>query len=128
REAARWKEEDQLSRLGCGISRPLPTAVAQKFNFSRIVCFEPRYPPFVTASGFDGRSIEQTVGFVFRCLKHFLIPDTSADTDGEDYEIARIAMPLLATGNQGVPVDALLPELLAAAIFWLEEGLAIHWL
>ncbi|HVQ13152.1 MAG TPA: toll/interleukin-1 receptor domain-containing protein, partial [Vicinamibacterales bacterium] len=125
-EVAQSKEEDQRSRLGCWISRPLPTALAQKFNFRRIVCFEPRYPAFVTASGFDGRSIEQTVGFVFRCLNNFVIPETSADTDREDYEIARIAMPLLATGNQGVPVDALLPELLDAAIFWLEEGLPIE--
>jgi hypothetical protein len=125
-EVARSKEEDQRNRLGCWISRPLPTAQAQTFNFRRVVCFEPRYPAFVTGSGFDGRSIEQTVGFVFRCLNNFVIPETSADTDREDYEIARVAMPLLATGNQRVPVEALLPELLEAAIFWLEEGLPIE--
>lgn len=125
-EVARSKEEDQRSRLGCWISQPLPPAQAQKFNFRRIVCFEPRYPAFVQASGFDGRSIEETVGFVFRCLNNFVIPETSADTDREDYEIARVAMPLLATGNQRVPVEALLPELLDAAIFWLEEGLPIE--
>lgn len=125
-EVAQSKEEDQRSRLGCWISRPLPTAQVRTFNFRRIVCFEPRYPAFVTASGFDGGSIEQTVGFVFRCLNNFVIPETSADTDREDYEIARVAMPLLATGNQRVPLEALLPELLDAAIFWLEEGLPIE--
>ena len=125
-EVARSKEEDLRSRLGCWISTPLPASQIQKFNFRRVVCFEPRYPAFVTASGFDGRSVEQTVGFVFRCLNNFVIPETSTDTDREDYEIARVAMPLLATGNQRVPVDALLPELLEAAIFWLEEGLPIE--
>jgi hypothetical protein len=127
-EVARNKEEDLRARLGCWISRPLPAALAERFNVRRIVCFEPRYPAFVQASGFDGRSIEQLVGFVFRCLNNFVIPETSADTVRDDYAIARVAMPLLATGNQRVPVDALLPQLLDAAIFWLEEGLPIEQL
>lgn len=127
-DVARHKEEDVRARLGCWISQPLPPALAEQFNVRRIVCFEPRYPAFVEASGFDGRSIEQLVGFVFRCLNNFVIPETSADTDRDDYEIARVAMPLLATGNQRVPVEALLPQLLDAAIFWLEEGLPIEQL
>jgi hypothetical protein len=127
-EVAQSKEEDQRSRLGCWISRPLPRTRAQRFNFRRIVCFEPRYPAFMASSEFDAESIEQTVGFVFRCLNNFVIPESSAGTDREDYEIARVAMPLLATGNQGVQLEALLPQLLDAAIFWLEEGLPIEQL
>ncbi len=97
----------------------------RKFNFKRVVCFEPRYRPFVTNSGFDDGNLEQTVGFVFRCLNNFAIPETTAGNDARRFEILSVAMPLLATGNQRVPVEAMLPRLLEAAIFWLEEGLPI---
>lgn len=128
REVAQRKTEDQRSRLGCWLSEPLPPAIARVFNFTRIVCFEPRYPPFVANSGFEGRTIEETVGFVFRCLNNFAIPDAGEATDARRFNLSRIAMPLLATGNQGVPVEAMLPKLLEAAIFWLEEGLPIQQL
>jgi hypothetical protein len=123
---AEHKQEDQRERLGCWISRPLPAELARRFNFSRIVCFEPRYPAFVTNTGFDSRNIEDTVGYVFRCLNNFVIPE-AAEAHGErGFDITRIAMPLLATGNQHVPVEVLLPKLLDAAVFWLEEGLPIE--
>lgn len=121
-EAARWKEEDERSRLGCWISSALPADLARKFNFSRIVCFEPLYPEFLEHSGFNGNNIEETAGFVFRCLNNFAIPDEN----GRRFKFSRVAMPLLATGNQRVPVEAMLPRLLEAAIFWLEQGLPIQ--
>ena len=128
-EVARRKAEDQRERLGCWISQPLPPDVVRIFNFKRIVCFEPRYPAFVARSGFDGRNIEETVGFVFRCLNNFVIPEAADDNAAtRRFDISRIAMPLLATGNQRVPVDALFPRLLEAAIFWLEEGLPVDQL
>ena len=128
REVARRKQEDQRSRLGCWISQPLPPDVARAFNFTRVVCFEPSYPEFVENSGFDGGNIEETVGFVFRCLNNFVIPEGVEGSGARRFDLTRIAMPLLATGNQRVPVDAMLPRLLQAAIFWLEQGLPIQQL
>src|SRR4051812_21886793 len=123
RDVAARKEEDERERLGCWISEPLPDDLSRRFNFRRIVCFEPRYPAFVTNSGFDGRSIEETVGFVFRCLNNFAIPDLSEGRERRQFDFSRVAMPLLATGNQRVPAEALFPRLLEAAIFWLGSGL-----
>jgi hypothetical protein len=105
----------------------LPAELARLFNFDRVVCFEPRYAAFVANTGFDSRSIESTVGYVFRCLNNFVIPETERH-EIRRFDITRVAMPLLATGNQRVPVEALLPRLLEAAEFWLEEGLPIECL
>jgi len=125
RDVASRKQEDQRTHLGCWISQPLPRDQVRQFNFKRVVCFEPRYRRFVANSGFDDENLEQTVGFVFRCLNNFAIPETTAGNDARRFEISSVAMPLLATGNQRVPVEAMLPRLLEAAIFWLEEGLPI---
>lgn len=125
---AQEKQEDQRELLGCWISRPLPADLARQFNFRRIVCFEPRYPAFVKNTGFDNDSIEHAVGHVFRCLNNFVIPEASQEDHGRAFDITRVAMPLLATGNQGVPVELLLPRLLEAAVFWLEQGLPIECL
>jgi hypothetical protein len=126
REVARRKAEDQRARLGCWISERLTDERARKFGFLRVICFEPLYPAFVEHAS-RTRSIEDAVGFLFRCLNNFIIPDIT-DNDRRRYAIRRVAMPLLATGNQRVPVEELLPRLIAAAIFWLEEGLPIETL
>ncbi len=127
-DVARHKQEDQRSRLGCWISQPLLPELARAFNFTRIVCFEPSYPAFVVNSRFDAGSIPETVGFVFRCLNNFAIPEAVEGRSVRRFDLARIAMPLLASGNQRVPVDAMLPRLLDAAVFWLEQGLPIEQL
>jgi hypothetical protein len=57
-----------------------------------------------------------------------VIPEAAEGDDARRFNITRVAMPLLATGNQRVPVEALLPRLLDAAVFWLEEGLPIECL
>ena len=127
-KVAQQKQEDQRESLGCWISRPLPPELAHVFNFGRVVCFEPRYPAFVAKTGFDSRSIESTVGYSFRCLNNFVIPEATEGHEIRRFDIASVAMPLLATGNQRVPVEALMPKLLDAAVFWLEEGLPIECL
>ena len=127
-KVAQQKQEDQRERLGCWISRPLSAELARLFNFGRVVCFEPRYAAFVANTGFDSRSIESTVGYVFRCLNNFVIPEATEGHEIRRFDITRVAMPLLATGNQRVPVEALLPRLLEAAVFWLQEGLPIKCL
>lgn len=128
RNIAQEKQEDQRECLGCWISRPLPAELARKFNFGRIVCFEPRYAAFVNNTGFDGSSIEHTVGYVFRCLNNFVIPESTEEPEVRRFDITRVAMPLLATGNQRVPIERLLPKLVEAAVFWLQEGLPIECL
>jgi hypothetical protein len=87
-----------------------------------VLCFEPSHPRFTHNQGPAGSSIPKKVAFVFRCLNHFVIPDRKRKFD---FKISSVAMPLLATGNQGVRVARLLPQLLEAAIFWLEQGLPI---
>lgn len=119
REVARRKQEDERLHLGCWISEPLSRADLTRFNIGRIVCFEPRYRPFLKASGVDPDDIEDSIGFVFRCLNNFAIPEAG---------IAKVAMPVLATGNQGVPIEAMFPRLLESAMFWLGQGLPIEQL
>ncbi len=125
---AQQKQEDQRERLGCWISRRLSADLARLFNFGRVICFEPRYPAFVVKTSFDSRSIESTVGYVFRCLNNFVIPEATEGHEIRGFDIRRVAMPLLATGNQGVQVEKLVPRLLEAAVFWLKEGLPIECL
>ena len=122
RDVAGRKEEDDRTHLGCWLSKPLPPKTVRSFHFKRIICFEPRYPAFIRQTGIDD-DIEETVGYVFRCLNNFIIPDTKGR---RRFHISSVAMPPLATGNQRVPLDAILPRLLRAAIFWLEEGLPIN--
>lgn len=124
REVAQLKEEDERTRLGCWLSKPMHPSLADRFQFTRILCFEPRYPAFLRAAGIDEAKIEDTAGFVFRCLNNFVIPDQN----GRGFQISRVAMPLLATGNQRVPPQEMFPNLLAAAAFWLEQGLPVEQL
>jgi len=96
--------------------------IVDRFHVGRILCFEPRYRPFLEATGIDIENIEQTVGFIFRCLNNFVIPDWEGR---RSFQISRVAMPLVATGNQAVPVEDMCPSLLDAAAFWLAQGLPV---
>jgi len=122
RDVARHKEEDERMRLGCWLSSPLPPMTVAQFHVGRILCFEPRYRPFLEATGIDIDNIEQTVGFIFRCLNNFAIPDWEGR---RSFQVSRVAMPLVATGNQAVPVEDMCPSLLDAAAFWLAQGLPV---
>ncbi|MBL8394837.1 MAG: toll/interleukin-1 receptor domain-containing protein [Candidatus Accumulibacter sp.] len=125
RQVARHKQEDERAHLGCWLSRPLPQELARRLNFRQIICFEPSHPGFVTNSGIAEGGVEDAVGFVFRCLNNFIIPDHN---EQRRFEIGSVAMPLLATGNQLVPLEKMFPRLLEAAIFWLEQGLPVRQL
>ena len=125
-QVARQKQVDERRLLGCWLSTALPDEVTEHTNIERILCFEPSYPEFLAHSEnhdlrIDDRIGDQ-VGYVFRCLNNFAIPDLAKS---RNFTLARVAMPLLATGNQGGSVDALLPGLLEAAQFWLGSGLPI---
>jgi len=122
RDVAARKDEDERAHLGCWLSKLLPLRTRRKLHFDRVICFEPRYPEFVANARLDSRNPEDAVAFVFRCLNNFIIPSRSGK---QRFKLSRLAMPLLATGNQGVSVDAILPRLLKAAAFWLERGLPV---
>jgi hypothetical protein len=122
-QVAKRKEEDERSRLGCWISKPLPRKVARSFHFVRIICFEPLNKQFVANTHPNPKSPQDAVAFVFRCLNNF----AAADIHGKQrFKLTKLAMPLLATGNQAIPIVDLLPRLLESAVFWLEAGLPVE--
>jgi hypothetical protein len=78
-------------------------------GFKRILCFEPAV---------RGRPPE-VVGDIFRCLAPFLI--------GE-YPDAIVAMPIVASGEQGWRGEEMLQHILSAAVHWLSQGLPLQCL
>ena len=103
---AQEKEVDLRSQLDCWLSKPLSASDQQKFNFKRILCFEP---------GDKIKEPEEVVGDIFRCINTFAF-----DEDKND-----LAMPIIATGYQKIPMQKILPALLKAACFWLQNGLPV---
>lgn len=100
---ARDKEIDLRSHSSCWISRPVKVPGV---HFKRILCFEPLI---------RGKAPE-VVGDIFRSI----IPIT-----GGSVPLSRIAMPLVATGNQGEPPQKMLEALIDASTHWLANGLAV---
>lgn len=100
------KEVDLITQLGCWLSAPLSAAQKNKFNFKRILCFEPQR---------HSTEPQTIVGNIFRCINTFAF----------DEENDEIAMPVLATGYQRVPMEKMLPALLDNAVFWLQNGLPL---
>src|SRR5436190_183439 len=76
------------------------------FNFKRILCFEP---------SMQNTEQEAVVGNIFRCINTFAF--------NENNNV--VAMPVLASGKQRVPIEKMLPAMLDAGIFWLENGLPL---
>jgi hypothetical protein len=105
-ELAKDKAVNLVPQLGCWLSKPLSKQQQQQFNFKQILCFEPSQ---------QAGSPETAVGNIFRCINNFVFDD--------DNNV--IAMPVLATGKQKVPMEKMLPAMLDAAIFWLESGLPL---
>ena len=100
------KQMDLIAHLGCWLSAPLSTEQKNKFNFKKILCFEPQY---------HSTEPQTIVGNIFRCINTFAF-----DEDNDE-----IAMPVLATGYQKVPIEKMLTPLLENAIFWLQNGLPL---
>jgi TIR domain len=105
-DLARQKEVDLRKTSSCWLSAPLgskPPGIA----FDRILCFEPRVrgePP-------------EVVGDIFRSLVPFLGLHAMGTT---------VAMPLVACGDQGMPVARMLSPLLEAAFNWMSHGLPLN--
>jgi hypothetical protein len=103
---AQDKETDLRGQLHCWLSKPLPKAAQQKFNVKRILCFEP---------GERIADPQEAVNNIFRCINTFVF-----DEDNNE-----VAMPIVASGSQRVPLQQMLPALLQAAVFWLQNGLPL---
>jgi hypothetical protein len=100
------KDTDLRSQLSCWLSKPLSAVQQQQFNIKNILCFEP---------GNTIQEAAEVVGNIFRCINTFVFDD--------DYNV--VAMPIIATGYQRVPMQKILPALLQASVFWLQNGLPL---
>ncbi|MFT3701070.1 MAG: toll/interleukin-1 receptor domain-containing protein [Agriterribacter sp.] len=107
KELAANKKTDLVPQLGCWISQTLSNEQQQLFNFKRILCFEPQQ---------QSAEPQSVVGNIFRCINTFAFDD---DND-------EVAMPILATGYQRIPLEKMLPALLDSAAFWLGNGLPLR--
>ncbi len=103
---AKNKEIDLRAQLGCWLSKPVNREQQEKFNFKQILCFEP---------GAKVHEDKAVVGNIFRCINVFAF----------EKQNNVIAMPVVASGNQKVALDKILPAIVEAAIFWLENGLPL---
>jgi hypothetical protein len=104
---AMTKETDLRSQLHCWLSKPLSLPDQQKFNFKKILCFEP---------GEKIKEPAEVVSDIFRCINSFAF----------DEENNELAMPIIGTGYQKVSIEIMLPALLQACYFWLKNGLPIQ--
>lgn len=101
---ARSKALDLRAFSACWLSHPLK---AQNVHFNQILCFEP------SILG----DAPEVVGDIFRCL----VPIASAH-----FPVKSIAMPILASGDQGQSPKVMLKAMLEAAVHWLEVGLPLE--
>lgn len=102
------KAIDLRAAFSCWLSHPFTTE-HPGLRFNRILCFEPperSYAPDI-------------VGDIFRALAPFI--------GGEPY-IQTAAMPIVASGSQGYPIETILPPIIAAARHWMEIGLPLQTL
>ena len=108
-EFAKDKAVDLVKQLGCWLSKPLSSSQQEQFNFKQILCFEPSR---------ESGSPDTVVSNIFRCINNFVFSDNNNV----------IAMPVLASGRQKVPVEKMLPAMLDACIFWMESGIPLHYI
>ncbi len=105
-EKLSWKKAiDYRKMFSCWLSEEI-TSQHSGIQFNRILCFEPLYrgnPP-------------QVVGDIFRSLAPIL---------GSEFSITKVAMPLVACGDQMTPLSKMLPPLLDAAVHWMSLGIPL---
>jgi hypothetical protein len=103
---AEHKAVDLRDAFSCWLSEDLGPA-AERHGFRRLLCFEPRV-----------RGVPaDVVGEIFQSLMPFIDADPPIRT---------VAMPLVASGDQRVPVEAMLPPLLEAAARWMAIGMPLE--
>ena len=105
RDLARDKEVDLRMSFSCWMSKEIE-ATSPNIKFRRILVFEPLV---------RGKPSE-VVGDIFQSLMPFVYV--------KPY-VKSIAMPLVATGNQGIRPERILEPLISAAINWFSLGLPV---
>jgi hypothetical protein len=108
KQLAASKEVDLRQMCSCWLSQEI-VSHQPGIQFKRIICFEP---------GVRGKAPE-VVGDIFRSLVPFLSNGAAN---------SKIAMPLVATGDQGESPTAMLAALLEAAVHWMAFGLPLKCL
>jgi hypothetical protein len=103
---AQDKFEDMRENSFCWISQQLP-AITHDSPYKRLICYEPPH----------GIHPADGVGNIFRCLAAYA---------GSGHEINTIMMPLISTGDAGIPIAEMLEPLLEAATHWMKSGLPIR--
>lgn len=104
-ELEKTKEVDYRRHLGTWLSRPFSSS-APGIGYDRIICFEP---------GLVGDPPK-----VVRRLFTAMMPILT-----ERPGLRSVAMPVLATGNQGRSIEEMLPAILRAATEAMEHGLPL---
>ena len=105
RKLSTLKEVDLRTDFSCWLSREFKPE-DPNLRFRRILCFEPQV---------RGRPPE-LVGEIFQALTPIL---------AEKPDIKKIALPVVAAGDQGHTLDEMLSPLLDAALHWLDAGLPL---
>jgi hypothetical protein len=103
---ARDKYEDLRDNFSCWLSREIAPS-SPKILFRHILVFEPLV---------RGRPAD-VVGDIFQSLMPFV--------QSKPF-VKSIAMPLVATGDQGIPSEVILRPLLEASVNWLSLGLPVE--
>jgi len=98
---------DLRKTLWCWFSKELSKDQIEKFNFSRILCFEPEKRRDDAA---------EFVADIFRCLNNFVFDD----------DVNHVAMPAVAAGNQRASIIKITEAIIEAATFWLQRGLPLQ--
>ncbi|HJQ68248.1 MAG TPA: toll/interleukin-1 receptor domain-containing protein [Blastocatellia bacterium] len=107
-QLARNKAADLRSSFSCWMSQEVISSVPG-IRFKHILCFEPLTrgkPP-------------EVVGDIFRSLAPFL---------SDPPQMSTVAMPLVACGDQMVPVSSMISPLLDAAVHWMSLGFPLKCL
>lgn len=99
-------EEDLRQTYSCWLSKPIGPEHSD-LHFSRILCYEPLR---------RGRAAE-LVGDVFRALAPFTLGPP---------HIKSVAMPILASGDQGQPASEMLAAIMIAGFNWLIRGFPVE--
>lgn len=105
-QLAHDKQEDMRESSFCWVSQPL-TSTHPGTPFQQIACYEPPYKIHPADS----------VGNIFRCL---------AAHAEKNHSVQNVIMPLVSTGDVGIPIAEMLDPLLEAATHWLKNGLPIQ--
>lgn len=103
---AQDKEVDLRQSFSCWLSKEIHP-VDPGLQFRRILCFEPLV---------RGRPPE-VVGDIFRSIMPFVY---------DDPPIKSIAMPVVASGDQQIPLEVMFAPLLDAAVHWLAHGIPVE--